>query len=48
LKIVEGAGFTPDAKINLVEEYDIQKGKPFSHTEAELERAISMIQGVLQ
>ncbi|OGO19568.1 MAG: hypothetical protein A2Z14_02365 [Chloroflexi bacterium RBG_16_48_8] len=48
LKIVEGAGFAPDVKINLVEDCGIQKGKPFTHTDADLETAVLAIQSALR
>lgn len=48
LKIVEGAGFTPDVKINLVEDCGIPKGKPFTHSEADLHAAITAIEAALK
>ena len=48
LKIVEGAGYTPDVKINLVDDCGIKKGRPFTHTEADLDTAISAIQAALR
>jgi uncharacterized metal-binding protein len=47
LKIVEGAGFSPDVKINLVEDCGLKKGRPFSHTEQDFQVAVSAIRSAL-
>lgn len=48
LKIVERAGYTPDVKINLVEDCGIQKGRPFTHSEADLHAAVAAIEAALK
>lgn len=47
LRIVESAGFTPDIKINSLEDCEIQKGIPFTHREGELATAKAAIRGAL-
>lgn len=47
-KIVEGAGFTPDVAINLVQDGGLKKGPPTNYTEAELEAVVGRIVEALQ
>ena len=47
LKILEAAGFSPDVRINLVEDCGIKKGKPFTQSEDELDIAVSAIREAL-
>lgn len=42
-KIVEGAGFTPDRIINLVQDCSLQKGPPLQYGDEELQVAVKAI-----
>jgi uncharacterized metal-binding protein len=48
LKIVEGAGFTPDRIINLVQDCGLQKGPPLHYGDGELQVAVKAIREALE
>ena len=47
-KIVEGAGFTPDQVINLVEDCGIKKGPPLAYGDEEMQAALAAIRQAVQ
>ena len=47
-KIVEGAGFTPDRIINLVQDCGLKKGPPLEYSEGDMKVAVQAIREALQ
>jgi uncharacterized metal-binding protein len=47
-KIVEGAGFTPDRIINLVQDCGLKKGPPLNYDDVDLQTAVVAILDAVQ